>query len=779
MVQASGSSAINGTTAVQTLTITSMTQSQIDALVGLRPVAPATGTPNPGTGNDTVLGSAGNDELDGLGGNDLIFGLGGRNTVFGSAGNDTIVGEGSVDLLIGEDGNDVFWVSSQSATVRGSDGDDIIIVSSPGVVVEGGGGRDTVIVLSPGYAPRAAVEVEEVIYLNTVLPTDAVAAMALASQRNVAGAPPSVFTYMFVESPPPGFEGSRLPEGESLQMTVVDATMRDVFRRAANLFEAVANIRFVEVTSVAEADIAVGRHNMNGTIAGYAQPTAPGSRTAAPFMVNSNSPTQLLLEGTDGFNTMIHELGHSVGIGHPFDGEVRLSTADGVNGFLSMMSYGDGYSYHGLMAYDIETLRWLYGAGQAVNPGDTVYSFTALNISHPAIVDDGGNDTINVSTFTTASTINLASGSLSLAGYSAEAVLRAQNLPLMRPELGNISITRGTIIENAVTGAGNDTIRGNDSANRLTGNAGNDTLEGGRGNDTLDGGAGTDTAVFSGARAAYTIVTRGSSVTVQHTAAQGDGTDTLISVEFLRFADGTIRVPAAADPFAISYGARNPDLLAVFGLDPTALVTHFIQFGRAEGRQATGFSAEAYAARNPDLFSAYGLDTNALITHFQGFGRNEGRAATGFSAEAYAARNPDLYAVFGLSNDALVNHFVQFGSREGRQATGFSAEAYAARNPDLFNVFGLDADALVRHYVNFGRNEGRQATGFTASEYAALNPDLFGVFGLNTEALVRHYVNFGRAEGRQAALAQPGTALVEPLDVLGITDAGAGSPLGG
>ena len=68
-----------------------------------------------------------------------------------------------------------------------------------------------------------------------------------------------------------------------------------------------------------------------------------------------------------------------------------------------------------------------------------------------------------------------------------------------------ISIAGGTVIENAITGDGNDTIIGNAAANRLYGMRGNDTLNGGDGNDTLTGGAGTDTLRGGGGNDIYVL----------------------------------------------------------------------------------------------------------------------------------------------------------------------------------------------------------------------------------------------------------------------------------
>jgi Ca2+-binding RTX toxin-like protein len=70
----------------------------------------------------------------------------------------------------------------------------------------------------------------------------------------------------------------------------------------------------------------------------------------------------------------------------------------------------------------------------------------------------------------------------------------------------------------------------------LTGTGGNDTLAGLGGNDSIDGGAGLDLAVYSGTRASHTITHGGSNLTVANPAGT-DGTDTLLNVERLQFAD--------------------------------------------------------------------------------------------------------------------------------------------------------------------------------------------------------------------------------------------------
>jgi Ca2+-binding RTX toxin-like protein len=103
---------------------------------------------------------------------------------------------------------------------------------------------------------------------------------------------------------------------------------------------------------------------------------------------------------------------------------------------------------------------------------------------------------------------------------------------------------RDTLIDivNLEGGSGDDTFIGNGENNRLVGNSGDDTLTGGKGNDTLDGGSGQDMAIFSGARAHYTITTKsdGSVEVFDSRGAQGDGVDILKDIRLVKFADQTV-----------------------------------------------------------------------------------------------------------------------------------------------------------------------------------------------------------------------------------------------
>ncbi len=115
------------------------------------------------------------------------------------------------------------------------------------------------------------------------------------------------------------------------------------------------------------------------------------------------------------------------------------------------------------------------------------------------------------------------------------------------------------------------------------GGLGNDRFTGSAGNDTLDGGGGIDTAVFSGARAAYTVTPAGSAATVRANSGN-DGTDTLINVERLKFSDFSVALDISGNA-----GTTAKILGAVFGFESvknkeyTGIGLHLLDDGMSYG----------------------------------------------------------------------------------------------------------------------------------------------------------------------------------------------------
>ena len=141
-------------------------------------------------------------------------------------------------------------------------------------------------------------------------------------------------------------------------------------------------------------------------------------------------------------------------------------------------------------------------------------------------------------------------------------------------------------------GEGADILNGNSANDTLLGGNGDDRLYGGGGNDTLDGGAGLDTAVYIGARSAYTISTANGVTTV----TGPDGEDRLSNVERLQFDDMTILLndpgvnlsgTAAADTLT---GTASDDILSGLGGNDVlnGLDGNDILFGGAGADQLNG-----------------------------------------------------------------------------------------------------------------------------------------------------------------------------------------------
>ena len=233
------------------------------------------------------------------------------------------------------------------------------------------------------------------------------------------------------------------------------------------------------------------------------------------------------LPGNHGYAVLLHEIGHALGLKHPFEGNTTLDAAHDVESF-TMMSYtaapssvivssleGGFYTYtqvpvSSLMPGDVAALQYLYGANEGTATGDDVYRWGNNAAFYQTIWDGGGWDTIDCTSQTLSCTIDLRPGNYSSIGLrttEAELLLsQPTNLDMadilemfgssvsgaLYDGQNNLAIASGVVVERAIGGSAADSIIGNDFANKLHGGMGNDSLAGGNGNDLLDGGRGAD-----------------------------------------------------------------------------------------------------------------------------------------------------------------------------------------------------------------------------------------------------------------------------------------------
>ena len=301
------------------------------------------------------------------------------------------------------------------------------------------------------------------------------------------------------------------------------AVMLQQARLAAELWDDLIAPSLTELPDDS-AQIVIGRSRLtdgDGTYATVELATpasGPGSYAMRPSQIwlSANWSTNTdpeFQDGHYGLITIIHEIGHSLGLSHPglynaapgrsitYEHDAVFAQDTRQYTLMSYFNAGlDGSGAHHIgpdgavryaatpLLYDIATIQSIYGADMTTRADDTVYGFNSsagrsvydfsVNTSPViAIWDADGRDTIDLSGFSANQRLNLQDGTFSDVGGLT----------------GNLAIAFGAVIEDAIGGSGLDLITGNAVDNFLSGAAGNDLLIGLGGDDVLDGGIGNDT----------------------------------------------------------------------------------------------------------------------------------------------------------------------------------------------------------------------------------------------------------------------------------------------
>jgi serralysin len=541
------------------------------------------------TGNDNPLrGSSGNDSLYGLAGDDFILtedgedyveagdgddevngydGTGGAytyypvigvKTIHGGNGNDFIVGGSDGDALYGDEGNDQLYGRNGNDILsgglgadymNGGPGNDTYYVSDIHDVVEDASGIDTAYV-SASFV-KIPSSIEKVSYtdgalalpywVDALLPDEA-AGNAFETLLGSAHTyfytfPTSLPTYDTNASHGVGFKAF-----SAVQIARAEAALSYV--------SSVIDLHFQKTNNPGVLNTFVFANNDQTASAGF-------GNFPSEFMVGSDlyfdrySENASFADGSYGALTLIHEIGHGLGLEHPFShaqaGSSSVSDPPYLTGSeestaWTVMSYNDSPDQYALnfSPLDIAALQYIYGPSKTSRTGNDTYKLSAAT---PNFIWDGaGLDTLDGSGLNQGATLYLTPGYWGYVGSAKAANVTAA---------GQVTVNFGSAIENLTGTSFADKLYGNELGNVLSGGMGNDWLEGwagddvmvgGQGDDQLLGGLGIDTVQYSGAYASYNFSNTANTFSVKDKRSNADGIDVLTSVERLKFSDKSVAI---------------------------------------------------------------------------------------------------------------------------------------------------------------------------------------------------------------------------------------------
>lgn len=328
---------------------------------------------------------------------------------------------------------------------------------------------------------------------------------------------------------------------ETNGLSTLTAAQAEASRAALNSVAQFTNLNIAEATTPGGGDLRLANTTTPdpGSTTAYAFFPSNSARGGDIWFVTGFFDYSSPVLGSYAYLTFFHEIGHALGLKHGHEatgGNAAVLPTNFDSLEFSVMTYRtyvnapltgytapDGSYPQTFMIADIAGLQQLYGADFTANAGNTTYTFdpntgqtlidgvsqgqprsnanTAVNIIFRTIWDGNGVDTYDFSGYgaTRQLLIDLTPGGWT--DVDADSTFQAAflgNGNYARGQVFNALQFQGdarSLIENAIGGAGNDSIIGNAADNRLDGGGGADTLRGGLGNDTYVVDQAGDTAI--------------------------------------------------------------------------------------------------------------------------------------------------------------------------------------------------------------------------------------------------------------------------------------------
>ena len=322
----------------------------------------------------------------------------------------------------------------------------------------------------------------------------------------------------------------------------VSAAQESAIGTALSMISSFTQLSFVPATSSSANDSAL---RFSGLIVpegqkappstgGYPPQSDANAEAAGDLWLSSNGDVGAQYFGSDGFLTITHELGHTLGLKHGQETVPNGALAPQFNdNEFSVMTYAsylgsnltsgptsavDGSSPQSYMMFDIAALQSMYGANFGKVGTAETYTWdstgqeyvngapapnTGVSSTHKifsTIWTAGSTSTYDLSNFSQNQVDDMRPGHWMTFSNGQLAQLNSadpnNSLYLARGNIYNALLYNNDLsseISNLKTGSGNDTITGNDKGNHIDAGAGNDKIFGGSGDDFITGGPGHDT----------------------------------------------------------------------------------------------------------------------------------------------------------------------------------------------------------------------------------------------------------------------------------------------
>ena len=376
-------------------------------------------------------------------------------------------------------------------------------------------------------------------------------------------------------------------------------------------------LRFTEVadTATAYGQLRFGTNQQTSTKGYSFNAAAANGPKAGDVWMDVDSVVDLT-EGSEGWQALLHEIGHALGLSHPLaesdtSGKTVLLDRWNSNAYTVMSEQqtpgGLWQSWYGVL--DLQALRSLYGTGNtAAHTGNDTYSLTdAQGLRLSTLSDTAGHDTLDLSRLSQGAYVDLTPGTFSSVGVSAKG----------GAALGNLYIDSATVIEDLLGTPYDDVLMGNSADN---------TISPGTGNDMIDGAGGFNIVRMNASRAAYTL---GKDTATGHVLLQAvdgaSGADELQNIQRIAFSDCAVALDMDVK------GSTVAKILgAVFGKDS---ITNREYAGIGMGLMDQGYTP--VSLMDLALRTKLGVGYNATSEVKLFFGTLIGRAPTADELKLY------------------------------------------------------------------------------------------------------------------------------------------------